>query len=111
MIKAKEYIESGFSSEDATKLDSAIKPLFEAGEDISVDFEDISIFTTLFFNNAFAKYLMLLGPEEYDKRFVLNNLSELGEMTYKHSLDNAKHYYSLSEENKTTEKDIVENLE
>ena len=54
---------------------------------------------------------MLLGPEEYDKRFVLNNLSELGEMTYKHSLDNAKHYYSLSEENKTTEKDIVENLE
>ena len=52
MIKALDFIKTGFSADDANELDNAIKPLFEQGEKIVVDFDGIKIFTTLFFNNV-----------------------------------------------------------
>ena len=109
MIKANEFITTGFSADDATKLNNVIEPLIQQGENITVDFEGITIFTTLFFNNVFAKYIVKMGPEEYQKIFRLVNLSELGENTYQHSVDNAIKYYNLSEDEKKGQDNIVEN--
>ena len=108
MIQAINYIKTGFSAEDAKKLDAVIKPLFDKGEKIQVDFEGITIFTTLFFNNLFAKYIMEIGPQKYNELFSLNKLSELGETTYKHSFDNAIRYYNMSE---TEREKIDKNME
>ena len=104
MIKANEYIKTGFSANDAEKLDAIIQPLFAKGQEIIVDFEGINIFTTLFFNNVFAKYITQIGSIDYDKQFKLLNLTELGESTYKHSYDNAVNYYNLSLNDKKNKK-------
>lgn len=111
MIRALEFIKTGFSADDATELDKVIKPLFEKGEKIVVDFEGIKIFTTLFFNNVFAKYILKIGPEKYCECFKLENLSELGRTTYQHSFDNAVTYYSLSDTAKKAQNTIVEDPE
>lgn len=109
MIKAIDFIKTGFSADDAVKLDAAIQPLVQNGENVVVDFKDITIFTTLFFNNVFAKYILQIGPDAYQRRFELQNLSELGKTTYKHSFDNAVDYYNLSEDKQKRQTEIVEN--
>lgn len=108
MIKANNYIKTGFSADDATELDKIIMASFSKGEKIVVDFEGIKIFTTLFFNNVFAKYILKMGPEEYKTRFTIENLSELGQTTYQHSFDNAVNYYKLSATEKEKQNEIVE---
>jgi len=107
MILAKNYIETGFSADDAGKLDVIIKPLFDKREQIIIDFEGIRIFTTLFFNTALAKYVMEIGPDKYEGLFELKNLSEVGEVTYQHSLDNAKNYYSMTEDQRMKQDEIL----
>ena len=111
MIKALNFIKTGFSADDATELDKVINPLFEQGEKIVVDFEGIKIFTTLFFNNVFAKYILKSGPDKYQDCFTLDNLSELGQTTYQHSFDNAVNYYRLSDAGKKAQDTIVEDPE
>lgn len=107
MILARNYIQTGFSADDAEKLDTVIRPLFDKHERITIDFEGIKIFTTLFFNTALAKYVMDIGPVEYEKLFELKNLSDVGEVTYKHSLDNAKSYYEMTEEQRKKQDEIL----
>lgn len=94
MIHAKNYITTGFSIEDANKLENEIQKQLDSSETIEIDFSGIKIFTALFFNNALTKYVMRFGPELYYKKFHLINLSKLGTTTYRHSLQNACNYYS-----------------
>lgn len=111
MIKATDYIKTAFSANDAEELGQAISPLLDGLEKIVVDFDGITIFTTLFFNNAFAKFLMEIGPKKYNERFCLKNLTELGESTYKHSIENAVKFYNLSKEEQKKQEEILENPE
>lgn len=111
MILAKKYIETGFSAEDAEKLDAIINPIFQKREKVVIDFDGITIFTTLFFNTALGKYVMEIGPDEYGKLFELKNLSDVGEVTYQHSLDNAKNYFALSAEQRKKQDEILSDPE
>ncbi len=111
MIKAIEFIKTGFSADDASKIGYAIEPIFNSGEKVIVDFSGITIFTTLFFNNAFTKYILKLGPDEYKLKFELKNLSELGETTYQHSFDNAVNYFNMSDDAKRIHNEIIEDTE
>ena len=58
MIQVNQYIKTAFSAEDAANLLKEIQPLVDAGEKIVLDFSEIKLFTTLFFNNALAKYVL-----------------------------------------------------
>ena len=111
MIKAVEFIKTGFSADDALKLSNVIEPIFDTSQKIVVDFTGITIFTTLFFNNAFTKYILQLGPDDYEKRFELINLSELGETTYQHSFENAVNYFNMSSDAKKIHDEITETAE
>ena len=110
MIYAKDYIKTGFSMEDANKLQEAIKNSL-LDEKITIDFSGIKIFTTLFFNNALTKYVMNFGPEKYKEKFEVINLSEIGNVTYQHSLENAMNYYNLSEDGKKSQDSIVSDVD
>ena len=110
MILAKNYIKTGFSVEDADKLDVAIAS--EITQDsIVIDFEGVKFFTTLFFNNALAKYVLKLGPENYESKFKIRNLSDIGKTTYDHSLENAKEYYKLPPEKREVQDEILSSNE
>lgn len=110
MILAKDYIETGFSVEDAEKLDKAIASEISL-DNIVIDFEGVKFFTTLFFNNALAKYVLKLGPENYERKFRLRNLSDVGKTTYEHSLENAKEYYKLPPEKREVQDEILSSNE
>ena len=100
MIQANKYIKTGFSANDAECLLSVIEPIVDRNEVVQIDFSDIKIFTTLFFNIALTKYVVQLGPQKYTEMFKVLNLSEVGQSTYQHSFENAVEYYNLSEDQK-----------
>lgn len=111
LIKAIDYIKTGFSISDAEALLNAIQYQISRKEKVIIDFSGITIFTALFFNNAFAKFLVKFGPEKYDSMFELINLSDIGTNTYQHSLENAKEYYKLFISDKKKQDYILANDE
>lgn len=111
MIKASQYIQTGFSADDAEKLLSVIQPIIEKREKVNLDFSEIRIFTTLFFNNALAKFLVEFGPEKYSEMFEVNNLSDVGQSTYQHSIENAKEYYKMSKEQRKEQEGILTDID
>jgi len=111
MIQVNQYIKTGFSADDAKTLLQAIQPIVDGGEKVVLDFSEIKIFTTLFFNNALAKFVVELGPDEFNKKFEVKNLSEIGQTTYQHSMDNAKDYYKISAKAQADQADILSDFE
>ena len=107
MIKANEYIKTGFSANDAEALLAVIEPMVTNCEKVRIDFSNIKIFTTLFFNIALTKYVVQFGPDKYKDMFEVLNLSEVGQSTYQHSFDNAVEYYNLSAEQKNKQNELL----
>ena len=95
MIVVNQYIKTAFSVEDANMLLPIIeKELAESGK-VDLDFSGIEIFTTLFFNNLIANYVVRLSPAEFNKRLKCHNLSDVGVVTYRRSYENAIEHYDL----------------
>lgn len=111
MIKATDFIKTGFSADDAIKISGEIEAALNSGEKVVVDFKGVTIFTTLFFNNAFTKYILKIGPDAYKQKFELKNLSDLGETTYQHSFDNAVNYFNMSDDAKKIHDEVTESTE
>lgn len=107
IIKVIDHIDTAFSIEDAECLERQFIDYVEKEDVIVLDFEGIEYFTTLFFNNAISKYVLLLSKDVYDKRFKIIGLSEVGETTYNHSLENAIEYSSMSEQERKIKDEIV----
>ena len=110
-IRAKDFIETAFSEEDASRLDATIAQAITQNEIVEIDFSGIRFFTTLFFNHAICKYVLSLGKEKFDQLFVLQGLSEVGLSTYQHSLENAKSLAALSATEKETQMKITDTPE
>jgi len=103
-IKAVDFIESGFSEEDAAALAPSINEAKDASGKFVVDFSGVQYFTTLFFSSALTRLVGELGEEEYRRRVHVTNLSESGAETYKHALDYAIEYYKKTPEEREKEK-------
>lgn len=101
MIIAKDFIKTGFSEEDAKPILNAIENIISKEPIITIDFNGIRAFTTLFFNNALGKFFLDLGPEDFERKFKLENLSETGNVTYEHFLKNSKQFYEMKKLGKT----------
>ena len=110
IVKVCEKIKTAFSLEDAEVISKILRTALEAKDKdviIELDFDGVRYFTTLFFNNAIVKFVGEIGPERYFEVFKLKNLSDVGMTTYKHSLESAKEYYALSEEEKNKFDEIL----
>jgi len=92
-IKVADFIDSGFSAEDADKLAPSINEASSSGSKFIVDFSGVQYFTTLFFSTALTRLIGELGEKEYLHRLQVINLSESGEETYKHALEYAIQYF------------------
>lgn len=87
-IKVNDFLPSAFSNEQAELLKSKVSDVLKEDK-IVLDFSGITKFTTLFFNFSTGYFINLLGKEEYDSKFDIQNLNELGESTYIHSYNNS----------------------
>lgn len=74
---------------------------------IKFDFSNVKFFTTLFFNIAFTRLLREMTFEEYNKKIVLENLSEVGKRAYEYSLENAKRFAAMTKEERETREQII----
>lgn len=85
---------STFSSEAASKtkglhLRELMMPLLSEDTTFSVDFEGICRFASPFFNNSFANLALIYGFDSIEK-IPLLNISEIGQLAFKTSMENAQ---------------------
>ncbi|WNY26757.1 STAS-like domain-containing protein [Methanolapillus ohkumae] len=81
-IKAKNYIEEGFSGEEAEILKTVIDKALETDETVTVDFSEMEYFITFFFNRVFMDRLDKMKVEEFNSRIFVENLSKVGQGAY-----------------------------
>lgn len=110
-ILIKDYISSAFSQQNALKIRRLVETLLKTEDKIILDFSDISKFTTLFFNFSTGYFISLLGPNIYNKKISLENLSDLGKSTYESSYDNAVLKYEPNEDINDEIINIIKNPE
>lgn len=82
LIKMKELSSTAFDVEDANLLKAKIEKALAQNEKITIDFEGIEFFSSVFFNHVFLHYAKNLGKEKYDSIFHLINLDEIGTDDY-----------------------------
>lgn len=83
------------------KIETVLKEL-SVNDTIILDFKNLNLFATPFFNASIGYLVLKLGPENFIKIFKLEEISELGKNTYQHSYENAVEMY-----NKKTNIEII----
>lgn len=84
------------SSKDGDALYGKIISNIEI-EHVELDFADVEIFSTPFFNLAIGRLLERMSPESLNEKLEFINLSPLGFRTLRRVIDNAKRHYSTSQ--------------
>lgn len=96
IIFAVKHIKTGFSVQDSDILSKLIdSALADGAENIVIDFTDVEKYCTAFFSFSLTHRLKYMTREEYDKRFRLTGLSELGKGAYHLAYDGAVQHYGL----------------
>lgn len=85
---------SSFSKEAASKtagekLKDHIITALSSGDNIIIDFSNMSRFASPFFNNSFASLALVYGFDVI-RQIKLVNITETGRQTYETSLENAR---------------------
>ncbi len=76
------------------KLYETIHPDLIAGKTIEIDFSDVRIFASPFFNYAIGQLLQDLTAERLKKLLVISHLNAVGSSTLELVIENAGRYYS-----------------
>ena len=90
LIKIQEICSIAMTEEQGMQVSRAMAPFMENDEPVTLDFSDLSLFATMFFNASIGYYVLQKGFEYCIQNIKLINLSNLGLETYEHSLSNAK---------------------
>lgn len=106
-IKAIDYIENGFSADDANKIIPLIQKALDQGDIAIVDFTGVKYYTTLFFNLAFTKYIGKLDKDKYNERIRPIGLTKAGQSAYDHSYENAVEYFSMSKKERKLDDEFI----
>lgn len=115
-ILLKEFLSTALSAQDGELLREKIQNILNnnPNEEIILDFQDIKLFATPFFNSSIGYFIMKLSPSVFDKHFNIKNISNLGNETFTLSYNTAKNLFqnNISEEQSNNMKNIIEsNLE
>ena len=97
VIKISSITPMAMTEDAGMQLRKEMREAIQQEENIVLDFEQISLFSTPFFNASIGYFVMNLSPEKYKEQVKVINLSNLGKETYSHSYQNAVSVY----ENKT----------
>lgn len=89
VIRVIDHIPNAFSLEKAKILRTVIEDTLEKDNQIVLNFADIHIFTTAFFNEAICWYILRCGEQEFRKKFEIKGLGKVGYDAYKHAYNNA----------------------
>lgn len=79
-----------FSYEDGMLLREKINEALKNEQEVTVDFDGIYVFTTMFFNACSGHFVLTNSIDWYNEKIKVINLNEMGLETHKHSIENAQ---------------------
>lgn len=88
-IKISDFSREAASQTKGIQLREQMERLLKEAKSFSVDFDGISRFASPFFNNSFASLALIYGFNAIENIRLLN-LSEIGNLAYSTSMDNAR---------------------
>ena len=86
--------ENCITLEDGQKIFDMIHPELSAGKNVELDFENVKIFASPFFNSAIGRLLKDLKPDDLNRLLKITRLNPTGVSVLKRVIENAKEYYS-----------------
>ena len=91
IIVIKDFAKNALSEKAGTMLREKILQAYTTNqsENIVLDFNEINLFATMFFNASIG-YLIKENKDEILEKIKVQNISTLGEKTKSHSIANAK---------------------
>ena len=84
--------------DDGQKIFEMVSPFFERHEKVELDFSNVSITASPFFNYCIGTLLTNFGPEEYQNLLTICNLSNSGGDVLDRVIDNSKRFQNLDAE-------------
>ena len=102
---------NGMTSQDGQKVYDAIYPELKAGHQIELDFAEVEIFASPFFNFAIGQLLKDISTDYLNQLLKVSHLNPVGRNILKRVIENSKKFYSNSETRKAIEKVLSEQAE
>lgn len=93
-IRISDITTMAMSESFGLKLRQRILDELEKADTVILNFENITLFATPFFNASVGYLYMHLTPDVYRQRIITKNMNPLGDETYRHSIENAEFIYS-----------------
>ncbi|MEL6326021.1 MAG: STAS-like domain-containing protein [Cyanobacteria bacterium J06626_23] len=82
------------ASDSGQQLYDRIYPQLQQSNPVTLDFADVTVFASAFFNFAIGQLLRDMSPADLNHLVKIENLSDHGKPILKRVIDNAKQYYS-----------------
>lgn len=86
--------ENCMTPNDGQKIYHKIHPQLVAGRPVELDFSQVKIFASPFFNFAIGQLLRDIQPNELNCLLKVSNLNLVGQQVLKQVIENSKRYYS-----------------
>lgn len=93
-INVNEICKFAISEEKGLILRKNLEDNINTNDEVVVNFEGISMFTTPFFNASLGFLILKYGPDKFDEKVKVVGLEDMGKETYAHSRENAIEFYS-----------------
>ncbi|MBF0338344.1 MAG: STAS-like domain-containing protein [Nitrospirae bacterium] len=107
----KEIGEICITMQDGQKIFDQIYPILLAGNTVELNFEKVTLFTSLFFNAAIGHLLKDIKPEDLNRLIKITNMNSLGWTVLKRVIENAKEYYGKPEIRKAVDEILLRQAE
>ena len=86
--------ENAVSIQKGEILYNEISRFWDSSELIELDFNNVKVFATPFFNRGVAPFLKDIKIEELQKKLSFKNMNDIGRSVLNHVIHNAIEYYS-----------------
>lgn len=100
--------ENCITLEDGQKIYDMIHSELSAGNNVELDFENVKIFASPFFNSAIGRLLKDFKSEDLNRLLKITNLNPTGMSVLKRVIENAKEYYSNPDMRKAVDDVLLE---
>jgi STAS-like domain of unknown function (DUF4325) len=99
------------SLQDGQKVYDAIYPELKAGHEIELDFAEVEIFASPFFNFAIGQLVKDIQTDTLNQLLKVSHLNSVGMKILKRVIENSKEYYSSPKTRKAIEEVLSEQAE
>jgi hypothetical protein len=105
------HAENCITLEDGQKVFDLIHPDLLAGHIVELDFTNVTVFASPFFNSAIGRLLKDIKPDNLNRLLKITNLVPAGLTVLKRVIENSKEYYSNEGARKARDEVLLEQAE